>query len=60
MWDDEDAPELEPRSIELPVPIVHGTHDGVAGIEGSRSLAALLPDAEPVVLDGTAQGTSQP
>lgn len=52
MWEDEGVPELDPRGIELPVLVVHGTHDAVVEIESSRSLAALLPDAELVVLDG--------
>jgi pimeloyl-ACP methyl ester carboxylesterase len=52
MWADEDVPELDPGTIALPVLIVHGTHDAVVGIESSRALAALLRDAELVVLDG--------
>lgn len=53
MWQDEDVPDLDPRSIELPVLIVHGTDDVMVGIESSRSLAELIPDAELVVLEGT-------
>lgn len=53
MWRDDDVPEVDPRQIQIPTVIVHGTADAIVPIEISRRLAELLPDAELVELDGT-------
>jgi pimeloyl-ACP methyl ester carboxylesterase len=53
MWSDDDVPDLDPRALDLPTLIVHGTADAVVPIEGSRELVQLLPDAELVEFEGT-------
>lgn len=53
MWSDDDVPDVDPRQIEIPTVILHGTADAIVPIEVSQRLAELLPDAELVELDGT-------
>jgi pimeloyl-ACP methyl ester carboxylesterase len=45
MWGDEDVPDVDPRSIDIPALILHGTDDTIVSIDQGRSLAKLLPDA---------------
>lgn len=53
MWRDEAVPDVEPRQIEIPTLILHGTADVIVPIEHSRQLAELLPDAEIVEFEGS-------
>jgi pimeloyl-ACP methyl ester carboxylesterase len=53
MWGDDGVPDVDPRSIDIPTLILHGTGDVIVPIEHSRSLAELLPDAELIVFDGS-------
>jgi pimeloyl-ACP methyl ester carboxylesterase len=53
MWRDEAVPDVDPRRIEIPTLILHGTADVIVPIEGSRRLAELLPDAEIVEFEGS-------
>lgn len=48
------APDREPALAELTVPtvVLHGTADTLVGQDGGTRLAALIPDAEFVELDG--------
>jgi pimeloyl-ACP methyl ester carboxylesterase len=52
MWRDEDVPDLDPRQIEIPTVILHGSADPIVPIDVSRRLAELLPDAELVEFPG--------
>ena len=52
MWRDEDVPDIDPATIDIPTLILHGSADVIAPIEGSRTLVELMPDAELVVFDG--------
>jgi pimeloyl-ACP methyl ester carboxylesterase len=53
MWGDEGVPDVDPRGIDIPTLILHGTGDVIVPIERSRALVELLPDAELVVFDGS-------
>ena len=53
MWRDEDVPDVDPRQIDIPTLILHGTADAIVPIERSRSLVKLLPNAELVEFDGS-------
>lgn len=53
MWCDDSVLEIDPRQIEIPTLILHGTADAIVPIEGSRQLAELLPDAELVEFEGS-------
>ena len=53
MWRDEAVPDLDPRQIDIPTLILHGTADVLVPIERSRQLAELLPDAELVEFEGS-------
>lgn len=53
MWRDDDVPDVDPRLIDIPTLILHGTGDVIVPIERSRSLVELLPDAELVEFDGS-------
>jgi pimeloyl-ACP methyl ester carboxylesterase len=53
MWGDEDVPDVDPRQIEIPTVIVHGSADAIAPIDVSRRLAEVLPDVELVELADT-------
>ena len=53
MWRDEAVPDVDPRRIDIPTLILHGTADGIVPIERSRQLAELLPDAEIVEFEGS-------
>ena len=53
MWGDESVPDIDPRRIDAPTLILHGTADAIVSIEGSRQLVDLLPDAELLELDGS-------
>jgi pimeloyl-ACP methyl ester carboxylesterase len=53
MWRDEAVPDLDPRQIDVPTLILHGTADAVVPIEASRQLAQLVPDAELVEFEGS-------
>jgi pimeloyl-ACP methyl ester carboxylesterase len=53
MWRDEGVPDLDPRRIDIPTLIVHGTGDVIVPIERSRALVELLPDAELLEFDGS-------
>lgn len=52
MWRDQDVPDVDPRQIDIPALILHGTADAIVPIDVSRRLAELLPDAELLELDG--------
>jgi pimeloyl-ACP methyl ester carboxylesterase len=52
MWSDDDVPDVDPRLIEIPTVIMHGTADAIVPIDVSRRLAELLPDAELIEFDG--------
>ena len=52
MWGDDDVPDVDPRRIEVPTMIVHGTADAIVPIDVSRRLAELLPNMELLELDG--------
>jgi pimeloyl-ACP methyl ester carboxylesterase len=52
MWGDETVPELDARAITMPTLILHGTADAIVPIDESRTLAALLPDADLVEFEG--------
>ena len=53
MWNDEDVPDVDPRSIDIPTLLLHGTEDAIVPIEHSRALLELLPDVELVALEGS-------
>lgn len=53
MWADEAVPDVDPRRIDIPTLILHGTADVIVPIEVSRELAALLPDVELLELEGS-------
>jgi pimeloyl-ACP methyl ester carboxylesterase len=53
MWRDESVPDVDPRHIDVPTLILHGTADAIVPIEVSRHLAELLPDADLLELDGS-------
>ena len=53
MWRDEAVPDVDPRRIDIPTLILHGTADVIVPIERSRQLAELLPDAEIVEFEGS-------
>jgi pimeloyl-ACP methyl ester carboxylesterase len=53
MWRDDDVPALDPRGIEVPTLILHGTGDAIVPIERSRSLVELLPNADLIEFDGS-------
>ena len=53
MWSEESVPEIDPRQIDTPTLILHGTADAISPIEGSRELMELLPDAELLEFEGT-------
>jgi pimeloyl-ACP methyl ester carboxylesterase len=53
MWGDEGVPDVDPREIDVPTLILHGTADAIVPIDGSRRLAELLPDAELVEFEGS-------
>ena len=53
MWRDEVVPNVDPRQIDVPTLILHGTSDVIVPIELSRQLAELLPDAELVEFEGS-------
>ena len=53
MWRDQGVPDVDPRQIEVPTLIVHGTAGMIASIERSRQLAGLLPDAEILEFEGS-------
>ncbi|HEY8644989.1 MAG TPA: alpha/beta hydrolase [Gaiellaceae bacterium] len=53
MWHDESVPEIDPRQIDTPTLILHGTADAIVPIEGSRQLVELLPDAELLEFEGS-------
>lgn len=48
-----DTPPVDASGLNVPTLLVHGTLDAVAPIEYARSLAAGIPDAQLVELDGT-------
>jgi pimeloyl-ACP methyl ester carboxylesterase len=52
MWRDDDVPDVDPRQIEIPTLILHGTADSIVPVELSRRLAEQMPDVELVELDG--------
>jgi len=52
MWRDDDVADVDPRQIEIPTVILHGTADSIVPIDVSRRLAELLPAVELVELDG--------
>lgn len=52
MWGDDDVPDVDPRQIEIPTLILHGTADAIVPIDVSRRLVELLPDAELIEFDG--------
>jgi pimeloyl-ACP methyl ester carboxylesterase len=52
MWRDEDVPDVDPRQIEIPTVILHGSADPIVPIDVSRRLAALLPDVQLVEFAG--------
>jgi pimeloyl-ACP methyl ester carboxylesterase len=53
MWHDEAVPDVDPRLIDIPTLILHGTADAIVPHVLSRELAELLPDAELVELEGS-------
>jgi pimeloyl-ACP methyl ester carboxylesterase len=53
MWGDDGVPDVDAREIGIPTLIVHGTADAIVPIDVSRTLAALLPDAELLELEGS-------
>ena len=53
MWRDEAVPDVDPRRIDIPTLILHGTADVIVPIERSRQLAELLQDAEIVEFEGS-------
>jgi non-heme chloroperoxidase len=53
MWRDDDVPDVDPRQIEIPTLILHGTADAIVPIDLSRRLAELLPDAELIEFEET-------
>jgi pimeloyl-ACP methyl ester carboxylesterase len=53
MWHDEAVPDVDPRAVDVPTLIIHGTADAIVPIESGRALAALLPDAELLELEGS-------
>jgi pimeloyl-ACP methyl ester carboxylesterase len=53
MWREPDVPDVDPRRIDIPALIVHGTADAIVPIEAGRELAELLPDAELFELVGS-------
>jgi pimeloyl-ACP methyl ester carboxylesterase len=52
MWGDEDVSEVDAGGIDVPTLIVHGTADAIVPVEVGRALAAALPNAELLELDG--------
>lgn len=52
MWGDDDVPDVDPRQIDLPTLLLHGTDDAIVSIEASRRLAELLPDVVLVEFEG--------
>ena len=53
MWGDDAVPDVDPRQIDVPTVIVHGTDDAIVPIDGSRRLVELLPDAVLVEFEGS-------
>jgi pimeloyl-ACP methyl ester carboxylesterase len=53
MWRDDAVPDVDPRQIDLPTLIIHGTDDAIVPIDGSRRLVELLPDAVLVEFEGS-------
>ena len=53
MWRDDAVPDVDPRQIDIPTLILHGTADMIVPIEVSRQLAELLPDAELLEFEGS-------
>ena len=53
MWRDETVPDVDPRQIDVPTLILHGTADVIVPIQVSRELVELLPDAELLELEGS-------
>jgi pimeloyl-ACP methyl ester carboxylesterase len=53
MWHDEDVPDVDPRQLDTPTLILHGTADAILPIEFSRELAERLPNAELLEFEGS-------
>ena len=53
MWRDETVPDVDPRQIDVPTLILHGTADVIVPIQVSRELVELLPNAELLELEGS-------
>lgn len=53
MWHDESVPDVDPRQIDVPALILHGTADAIVPIEAGRELAELLPNAELLEFEGS-------
>ena len=53
MWRDDDVPDVDPRQLDIPTLILHGTADAIVPIEFSRELAELLPKAELLEFEGS-------
>jgi pimeloyl-ACP methyl ester carboxylesterase len=46
------VPDIDAGAIEAPTLVVHGTADAIVPVEAGRAVAALLPNAELLELDG--------
>jgi pimeloyl-ACP methyl ester carboxylesterase len=53
MWHAEGVQDLDPRQLDIPTLILHGTADAIVPIQFSRELAVLLPNAELLEFEGS-------